>query len=166
MATTEEILSHRLADEDKKLFNDYYNAAVQVFDRETAYDKLVSFRNKFDDVHAVPDSQLKALSKCVDNNKTGDYEGFYKLKKDRIIQNLGITPDEIAELGLFQLSKRKLKKEKTKIDKQEQAMQVIELASNGMKHQTIAETVGISKRKVQYILKAAGLTREYNRKAA
>lgn len=44
-------------------------------------------------------------------------------------------------------------------------MQVIELAKNGMKHQTIADTVGISKRKVQYILKAAGVTRGYNRKA-
>ena len=144
----------------------YYNAAVQIHDRKTAYEKLISFRNKFDDIHSVSDSQLKALAGCIDRNKGSGYEGFYKLKKDWIIQHLGITPDEIAELGLFQLSKRKLKKEKTKINKQEQAMQVIELAKNGMKHQTIADTVGISKRKVQYILKEAGVTREYNRKSA
>lgn len=144
----------------------YYNAAVQIHDRKTAYEKLISFRNKFDDIHSVSDSQLKALAGCIDRNKGSGYEGFYKLKKDWIIQHLGITPDEIAELGLFHLSKRKLKKEKTKINKQEQAMQVIELAKNGMKHQTIADTVGISKRKVQYILKAAGVTREYNRKSA
>lgn len=144
----------------------YYNAAVQVYDRETAYNKLVAFRNKFDDVHAVPDSQLKALTDCIDRNKGSDYEGFYKLKNDWFVQHLAITPDEIAELGLFKLSKQELKKQQNKIDKQAQAMQVIELAANGMKHQTIADTVGISKRKVQYILKAAGVTRGYNRKAA
>ncbi|MBQ8209357.1 MAG: hypothetical protein IJZ35_02100 [Clostridia bacterium] len=128
----------------------YYNAAVQVFDRETAYNKLVAFRNKFDDARAVPNSQLKALSACIDRNKGSDYEGFYKLTKDWIIQNLAITPDEIAELGLFKLSKQELKKQQNKIDKQAQAMQVIELAANGMKHQTIADTVGISKRKTNY----------------
>ena len=144
----------------------YYNSAVQVYDKEIAYNKLVAFRNKFDDARAVPNSQLKALAGCIDRNKGSGYEGFYKLKKDWIIQNLGITPDEIAELGLFKLSKQELKKQQNKIDKQAQAMQVVELAANGMKHQTIADTVGISKRKVQYILKAAGVTRGYNRKAA
>lgn len=144
----------------------YYNAAVQVYDRETAYNKLVAFRNKFDNVHAVPDSKLKALADCIDRNKGSNYEGFYNLRNDWFVQNLAITPDEIAELGLFQLSKRELKKQQNKINKQEQAMKAIELAKNGMKHQTIAETVGISKRKVQYILKAAGVTREYKRKAA
>lgn len=88
----------------------YYNAAVQIHDRKTAYEKLISFRNKFDDIHSVSDSQLKALADCIYRNKGSGYEGFYKLKKDWIIQNLGITPDEIAELGLFKLSKQELKK--------------------------------------------------------
>ncbi len=144
----------------------YYNAAVQVYDRETAYNMLKAFRDKFNDVRAVPDCQLKALANCIDRNKCSDYESFYKLRNDWFVQKLEITPDEIAELGMFQLSKRELKKQKNKQNKQEQAMQVVELAANGMKHQTIADTVGISKRKVQYILKNAGLTREYNRKAA
>lgn len=144
----------------------YYNAAVQVYDRETAYNKLKAFRDKFNDVRAVPDCQLKALANCIDRNEGCDYESFYKLRNDWFVQHLAITPDEIAELGMFQLSKRELKKQQNKINKQEQAMQVIELAANGMKHQLIAETVGISKRTVQNILKNAGLTREYNRQAA
>ena len=144
----------------------FYNAAVQIYNKETAFKKLVSFRDKFNDISGVSDSQLKALAACIDRNKGTQHEGYYILKKDWIIQNLGISEQEIAELNLFSLSKRQLKKEKTKIDKQEQAMQVVELASSGMKHQSIADTIGISKRTVQTILKNAGKTREYNRKAA
>lgn len=141
----------------------FYNSAVQIHDKATAYDMLVNFRNKFDEPDGVSDSQLKTLAKCVDENKGNNYKGFYMLTKDWIIQQLNITQNEIEELGLFKLSKRELTKQQNRIDKRKQKTQVIDLANSGMSRQAIADTVGISKRTVQNILKDAGKTRKYKK---
>ncbi|MGN0469251.1 MAG: hypothetical protein ACI4GY_11055 [Acutalibacteraceae bacterium] len=144
----------------------YYNAAVQIYEKETAKNMLFDFCKKFNP-GATPftKSQIKAIIRSVDSNKSDGYTGYYIFTKQWIIEHLAITEDEANAIGFSTyVNKRERTKQKNRQNKQERNTKIIEMHNSGAVHSDIAKTLGVSLRTVQTVIKNAGLSRSYSKK--
>lgn len=141
----------------------YYNSAIQIYDKETAVSKTYEFCKNFGKCNTpFTDTQIAAIIRGVDNNVTKDFKGHYAVTKEWIIEKLSITDEEAKEIGLDKsMSKRKLKKRENQLKKAERNRIIVDMADAGINHKEIAESVGVSLRTVQTILKNSGKTRAY-----
>lgn len=141
----------------------YYNSAVQIYDKETAESKTFEFCKNFGNCNTpFTDAQIRTVIRGIDNNVTKDFKGYYSITKDWIIEKLDITDEEAKEIGLDKsISKRKLKKKENQLKKAERNRVIIDMADAKINHKDIAESVGVSLRTVQSVLKNNGKTREY-----
>lgn len=141
----------------------YYNSAVQIYDKETAVAKTFEFCSKFDSgTEPFSTSQIKAIIRNIDKNKTKDYKGHYVITKEWIFDKLAITDIEAKQIGVSNnFNARAKKKQMNQLKKAERNNKIIAMVKEGIKHSDIAKKLGISLRTVQTVLKNNGLTRGY-----
>lgn len=144
----------------------YYNAAVQIYEKDEAKKMLSDFCKKFNPgTSPFTKSQINAIIRSVDSNKTADHSGYYIFTKQWIIEHLAITEDEANAIGFSTyVSKRERTKQKNRQNKQERNAKIIAMHNSGVFHSDIAKTLGISLRTVQTVIKNAGLARAYSTK--
>ena len=141
----------------------YYNSAVQIYDKDTAVEKTFEFCNKFvSGTEPFSNSQIKAIMRNIDKNKTKDYNGHYLITKEWIFDKLAITDIEAKQIGISNnFNSRAKKKQMNQIKKSERNAKIVAMVKEGVKHSDIAKQLGISLRTVQTVLKNNGLTRDY-----
>lgn len=142
----------------------YYNAATQIYAHEIAVAKLHEFNSYFKE--PLADAELDSLVLCTDKNENQGHKGYYKIKKDWIIEKLHITGEEIKALNLFPVNgtsrlARALAKREAKAQRN---AKILALVAEGVKRQDIADQLGITKATVQNVLRANGATRSYCKK--
>ena len=144
----------------------YYNAAVQIFEKDKANKMLFEFCKKFNPgTTPFTKSQINAIIRSVNSNKTAGYSGYYIFTKQWIIEHLAITQDEANAIGFSTyINKRERTKQKNRQNKQERNTGIIQMHNSGIIHSDIAKTLGISLRTVQTVIKTAGLARAYSAK--
>ena len=99
-------------------------------------------------------SQIDAVVRSVDSNKTADHSGYYILTKHWIVEHLAITEEEANSIGFSTyINKREKTKQKNRQNKQERNTKIIEMHSGGVVHSDIAKALGISLRTVQTVIK-------------
>ena len=140
----------------------YYNAAVQVYDREGAETRLVQFNDRF--LKPLPAKELKGVVSSVDRVKNVKGEtGYYVLGAEKIVDLLGLTEDEIEATGFFQskrMAERIEAKRKTKEKRDARNSLIVRLYKSGsMTQEQVAEEAGCSVRTVRSVLKEAGCAR-------
>ncbi len=142
----------------------YYNAAVQIFEKDKANKMLFEFCKKFNPgTTPFTKSQINAIIRSVNSNKTAGYSGYYIFTKQWIIEHLAITEDEANAIGFSTyINKRERTKQKNRQNKQERNTRIIQMHNSGVIHSDIAKVLGISLRTVQIVIKTAGLARAYS----
>ena len=142
----------------------YYNAAVQIHEKDEAKKMLSDFCKKFNPgTSPFTKSQINAIIRSVDSNKTAGYSGYYIFTKQWIIEHLAITEDEANAIGFSTcINKRERTKQKNRQNKQERNTKIIQMHNSGVIHSDIAKALGISLRTVQTVIKNAGLARAYS----
>ena len=139
----------------------YYNTAVQVYQREEAWSRLLWFNARFKS--PLPQSELEGIRRAVSSvvNVRGE-RGYYILNATTIVRMLGITEKE-AEAVRFFGSKRTFDrleaKRRTAEKRRARNERIIALRKEGKTRQEIADELGISLGTVHSVLKEAGLTR-------
>ena len=140
----------------------YYNAAVQVYDKENAEAQLNQFNNRF--LKPLPSRELKGIMSSVNRVKNvNGNEGYYILSAQKVIELLGLTEAEIEATGFFQskrMAERIAAKQKTKNKRESRNSLIVDLYESGsMTQEQVAKEAGCSVRTVRSVLKEAGLTR-------
>ena len=144
----------------------YYNSAIQIYEKKEAEKLLFDFCKKFNPgTMPFTKSQIDAVIRSVDSNKTADHSGYYILTKQWIVEHLAITEEEANSIGfLTYINKRERTKQENRRNKQERNTKIIEMHSGGVVHSDIAKALDISLRTVQTVIKEAGLSRTYKTK--
>ena len=146
----------------------YYNSAVQVYERDEAWERLLMFNARFLD--PLPESELRGIESAVTSvvNVRGE-RGYYVLKAASVARFLGLTEKEAEETGFF-ASKRVIErieaKRRTAERRSARNERIIALRKEGMGRREIAAELGISLSTVHGVLKDAGLTRTNKRAAS
>lgn len=145
----------------------YYNTAVQVYEREEAWNRALWFNSRFRS--PLPEAELDGIRRAVSSvvNVRGE-RGYYVLSAATVVKMLGITEEEAEEVRFFG-SKRTFDrleaKRKTAEKRKERNERIVALRKEGRARQDIAEELGVSLGTVHGVLKEAGLTR-VNKKAS
>ena len=145
----------------------FYNTAVQVYSREEAKRRLALFNARF--AAPLATCELRGIEKSVDRvvNVRGQ-KGFYLLSARKLIDLLGLSPEESREIGFFaskRVMDRAIAKETTRKKREERDLRIIELYRAGDRTQAqVAKIVGCSERTVASVLKKAGLTKRISRR--
>lgn len=140
----------------------FYNTAVQVFSREEAERKLARFNARF--TTPLPASELRGIKASVDRvvNVRGQ-RGFYLLGARKLIELLGMTPEESQTIGFFaskRLADRSAAKQRTRQKRAQRNDAIVALYRSGRYTQAdVARKCGCSERTVASVLKEAGETR-------
>lgn len=144
----------------------YYNSAVQIYNRKEAAEKTYSFCKNFGESNtAFTETQIRTIIRGIDNNSGKDFNGYYIISKEWIIDKLDITDEEAELIGMDKtINSRELKKRKNAQIKQERNALILKMADKNIRHSDIAKEVGVSLRTVQNILKNQGKTRDYTTK--
>lgn len=140
----------------------YYNSAVQVYRRDDAKQRLLSFNARFK--KPLPTNEIQGIFNAVDsvvNVKGGS--GHYVLKAQKVADLLGLTEQEMEATQFFaskRMTERMAAKKKTKEKRESRNQRIVTLYEQGsMTQQEVALSVGCSLRTVKNVLKEAGLTR-------
>lgn len=86
----------------------------------------------------------------------------YKLRNSRVVENLGITPDEAHSIGLTtsrREEERSAAKAATAAKRAKRNARIVELRGSGLTQAEVATEVGCSLRTVCTVLREAGMTR-------
>ncbi len=142
----------------------YYNAAVQVYGHDDGMDSLRSFNDAFNE--PIADKEIEHIIKVVENNKPsyGNYEGYYKLPDNYILETLEITEVE-NKICRFGQSKRQIeneqKKAKHKAEKIKRNNEILDyiIANPDVKYDDIASSFGVSEKTVRRIANANNVYR-------
>ena len=142
----------------------YYNAAKQVYGAEQGVRAVKVFNERFNS--PLDDSELQHAIDVTDKNVAPlkNYEGYYKLPDDWIMEKLAVTAEENAQCR-FGSSKRQIEREQTKAEhkkaREERSRQIIEYvqAHPEMKYEDIEVSLGISDSMLRRTLKKAGISR-------
>ena len=118
----------------------YYNAAVQIFEKEKADKMLFAFCKKSNPgTTPFTKSQINAIIRSVNSNRTAGYSGYYIFTKQWIIEHLAITQDEANAIGFSTcINKRERTKQKNRQNKKERNTQTIQMHNSGVIHSDIA----------------------------
>ncbi|MEE1011530.1 MAG: helix-turn-helix domain-containing protein [Acutalibacteraceae bacterium] len=143
----------------------YYNSAIQVYDKKEAIAKTYAFCKNFGESNtAFTESQIKAITRGIDNNKGTNFKGHYIITKEWIIEKLDITDEEAELIGLDKIiNARQLKKRRNAELKKERNIRIIRMADENISRSDIAKEIGVSLRTVQSVLKNSGKTRGYTK---
>lgn len=129
-----------------------YNAAVQVYaDKDEAFSRLVEFNTNFQQPLAMPvlHEIVRSVSKV----------GFYKMSAATMVSKLGLSSSEIEATAFFE-SRRMIERQQAKrltAEKRKARNEKIcaLYAQPGATMDSVAQTIGVCKRTVASVLKAA-----------
>ena len=144
----------------------HYNAAKQIYGEVSGAEATKSFNRLFN--APLMDQELEHIFDVVDSNKapSGDYEGFYKLPDEWIIDTLEVTDEENA-ICHFGASKRQIIRAQIKEENQRKRQERnAEIAGYIVGHEKstykeIAGVFGVSESTVRRIAKDHDIKR-YN----
>lgn len=142
----------------------YFNAAIQVLGYSSGVTALKAFNNAFNE--RIGDNEIEHIIKVVSTNKPpyGDYEGYYKLTDDYIMETLNVTTEENAVCN-FGRSRRQLERAKRKEENQKRreernnAVAMFIEDNPDITYQEIADEFEISEPMVRKIAKEYGIRR-------
>lgn len=136
-----------------------YSCFVQL-NKSTAVENLKRLNARF--IDPLGQEELDHIVEETNANRCDDYEGFYKLKNQYLIEKLDLTDEEIQRLGLKKGFKREIERENARNEKMKTRKLVIELLSQQVDYLTydqIAAMTGVSRRTVCTVAKEEGLMR-------
>ena len=122
------------------ILHHYYNALMQITDRETAKEKLSSFNQKL--VSPLPEEKLK----CQYNTK------FYKYTNQRFLNDIRATSEERQYFAEKNKNKKQLEREAARQKKADRNAQIRLLAENGYTREEISKKANCSVKTVTAVL--------------
>lgn len=135
-----------------------YSALTQI-DHASAASKLKELNNRFTD--PLEQKELDHIIRETNRSKGKDHQGYYKLSNRYIVSSLGLTDEEVMEIGLGGTWKRDIQKQENRRKREEKRQEVIGLLKQAdrLTYNEIAERAGVSRRTVCSIAKDEGLGR-------
>lgn len=135
-----------------------YSTLTQI-NHDTAADSLKIFNERF--AKPLDKEELEHIIEETDQSIGYDHRGYYKLKNTYLVERLDLTDAEIKAIGLDMGWQRTAERQAAREKKKKEREMIIELLKqvDRLTYDEIAETVGVSRRKVCMIAKAEGLMR-------
>lgn len=134
----------------------YYNAAKQIHGEYQGRQATETYNKRFK--VSLGKEELEHIYNTVDNNEapSGNYEGFYKIPDDWIVDTLEVTEEENS-ICLFGASKRQIERKLAKEEhakkraKRNQEIAEFIKANPGITYKSISASFGVSERTVRNI---------------
>lgn len=136
----------------------YYNALIQLVEKETAEQKLRKLNERF--IEPLPESQIKAIiaefirkSRNIGEKITGCYTetGYYSISSDKFLKSIQATANERFEY--IKTTNRELDRKAARTKKADRDRRIAELKAEGLSCTEIAYEVGCSESTVKRKLK-------------
>ena len=120
----------------------WYNSAVQIMDRQTAYNKMSSLNQKFKE--PIPQREINSITQYIDK------KGYLRFKTKTFLDWLDIAPIDRVKYSMY--SSRDMERQIAKKKKQERNDKIFELRKSGYTIRKIAQELKISKNTVSSVL--------------
>lgn len=144
--------NNEVGSESRNYFNfSVYNALRMTFDHNQAWARLKAYNSGF----KKPMTE-RELENCISSAKE---KGGYKYSNEKLIELLGISPEEQLSIGLFPVSNKYHRKPNASRDEARKALRedrdykILDMVGKGMSQAETARILGIGKNTVGRVLK-------------